>query len=507
MSTTVFAWEKEWDAVIGLEVHVQLNTKSKIFSGASTAYGADPNTQASAIDLGFPGVLPILNRAVIEKAVKFGLSIGPEKIIARTSAFDRKNYFYPDLPKGYQISQFTAPIIGRGGSLSIALPGGETKEINITQAHLEEDAGKSLHEDFHGYTGIDLNRAGIPLLEIVSEPELCSAQEAVIYLKTLHALVRYLDISDGNMQEGSFRVDANVSVRRKGAPRGTRAEIKNLNSFRFVEKAINHEIERQIDKLNRGEKIVQETRLYDSDKNETRSMRTKTTAEDYRYFPEPDLLPVVITDDFIKTIKNGLPELPKEKQRRFETDFELSHYDASILTSSKELADFFEQTLAALEGPKNAKLTANWVIVEWLGAMNRFNIEDITRSPVSPKQLGGLISRIIDETISGKIAKTIFEALWAGATDADTVIAEKGLRQVTDITVIEQLIEEVLNQSTQQVKDYLDGKDRLFGFFIGQIMKISHGKANPDQVNKLLKEKLESRRSGGIDRNNLEPYG
>jgi aspartyl-tRNA(Asn)/glutamyl-tRNA(Gln) amidotransferase subunit B len=490
-TTTAFPWDKEWDTVIGLEVHVQLNTKAKIFSGAPTAYGADPNTQACAIDLGFPGVLPILNQAVIEKAVKFGLSIGAR--IAETSAFDRKNYFYPDLPKGYQISQFAYPIVEKG-TLSIALPNGETKEVNITRAHLEEDAGKSLHEDFHGYTGIDLNRAGIPLLEIVSEPELYSAQEAVAYLKTLHSLVRYLDISDGNMQEGSFRVDANVSVRKKGAPLGTRAEIKNLNSFRFVEKAINYEIERQIERLGQGEVIIQETRLYDSDKSETRSMRAKESANDYRYFSEPDLLPIIITTEYIKAIKNALPELPKEKQQRFEKDFELSHYDASILTSSKELADFFEQTLSSVEEPKNAKLTANWVIVEWLGSMNRFGIEEVENSPISPKQLGGLISRIIDETISGKIAKTIFDALWAGAPDADSVIAEKGLHQVTDVKAIEDLIEQVLNQSERQVQDYLGGKDRLFGFFIGQIMKISQGKANPDQVNKILKARLEARR-------------
>jgi aspartyl-tRNA(Asn)/glutamyl-tRNA(Gln) amidotransferase subunit B len=490
-TTTAFPWDKEWDTVIGLEVHVQLNTKAKIFSGAPTAYGADPNTQACAIDLGFPGVLPILNQAAIEKAVRFGLSIGAR--IAETSSFDRKNYFYPDLPKGYQISQFSYPIVEKG-TLSIVLSNGETKDVNITRAHLEEDAGKSLHEDFHGYTGIDLNRAGIPLLEIVSEPELYSAQEAVAYLKTLHSLVRYLDISDGNMQEGSFRVDANVSVRKKGDPLGTRAEIKNLNSFRFIEKAINYEIERQIEQLTQGKAIIQETRLYDSDKNETRSMRAKESANDYRYFSEPDLLPIVITTEYIKAIKKSLPELPREKQQRFEQAFELSHYDASILTSSKELADFFEQTLSFVEGTKNAKLTANWVIVEWLGSMNRFGIEDVASSPVSPKQLGGLISRIIDETISGKIAKTIFEALWAGAPDADTVIAQQGLRQVTDIKAIEDLIEQVLNQSDAQVQDYLAGKDRLFGFFIGQIMKLSQGKANPDQVNKILKARLEARR-------------
>ncbi len=492
MSTkTAFPWDNEWDTVIGLEVHVQLNTKAKIFSGAPTTYGAAPNTQACAIDLGFPGVLPILNQATIEKAVRFGLSIGAH--IAETSSFDRKNYFYPDLPKGYQISQFSCPIVEKG-TLSIVLANGETKAVNITRAHLEEDAGKSLHEDFHGYTGIDLNRAGIPLLEIVSEPELYSAQEAVAYLKTLHALVRYLDISDGNMQEGSFRVDANVSVRKKGEPLGTRAEIKNLNSFRFIEKAINYEIERQIEQLTQGKSIIQETRLYDADKNETRSMRAKESANDYRYFSEPDLLPIVITTEYIQGIKKSLPELPREKQQRFEQVFELSHYDASILTSSKELADFFEQTLSFVEDPKNAKLTANWVIVEWLGSMNRFGIEDVASSPVSPKQLGGLISRIIDETISGKIAKTIFEALWAGAPDADTIIAQQGLRQVTDIKAIEDLIEQVLNQSETQVQDYLSGKERLFGFFVGQIMKISQGKANPDQVNKILKARLAARK-------------
>lgn len=489
MNKATFHWENEWETVIGLEVHVQLKTKSKIFSGSSTAYGAEPNTQACAIDLGLPGVLPVLNQGAVEMAVKFGLSVGAN--IAHISQFDRKNYFYPDLPKGYQISQFNHPIV-QEGSLTIALSD-QLKVIGITRAHLEEDAGKSLHEDFHGYTGIDLNRAGIPLLEIVSEPDLRSAQEAVAYLKTLHALVRYLDICDGNMQEGSFRIDANVSVRKKNDPKlGTRAEIKNLNSFRFVEKAILFEIERQIACLDQGIAIVQETRLYDSDKNETRSMRAKESANDYRYFPDPDLLPVELSPEFIDRIRQSLPELPSEKQSRFETQYGLNQYDARILTSSKELADFFEATLSAIQGQPNPKLAANWIIGELLGAMNRANLDDIVQSPISPQQLAGLLTRIIDNTLSGKMAKTVFEDLWEGvAKDADSVIKARGLKQITDTKAIETLIQQVIDQSPQQIADYRAGKDKLFGYFVGQVMKLSQGSANPDQVNQLLKQKLE----------------
>jgi len=491
MKKAAHFWENDWEVILGMEVHAQLKTHSKIFSGSSTAYGAVPNTQACAIDLGLPGVLPVLNQAAVEMAVKFGLSVGAN--IAPISVFDRKNYFYPDLPKGYQISQFKHPIVEQG-TLCIALPDQEPKTIRITRAHLEEDAGKSLHEDFHGFTGIDLNRAGIPLLEIVSEPDLRSAQEAVAYLKNLHSLVKYLDICDGNMQEGSFRIDANVSVRRKGDPKlGTRAEIKNLNSFRFVEKAILYEVERQIASLDQGIPIVQETRLYDSDKNETRSMRAKESANDYRYFPDPDLLPIELTPEFIEHIRLSLPELPKEKQARFEKEYGLSPYDASILTSSRELAEFFETTINAIQGPVNTKLAANWVIGEWLGAMNKANLEEVAQSPISPQQLGGLLTRIIDNTISGKIAKTIFEALWEGATDADAVIEAKGLKQVTYSKAIEALVDQVLSQSPQQVADYRAGKDKLFGYFVGLAMKLSQGKANPDQVNQWLKKKLDEK--------------
>jgi len=473
-----------WETVIGLEVHAQLATKSKIFSAASIAYGAAPNTQACAVDLGFPGVLPVLNKEVVRMAAKFGLAIGAN--VASRSVFARKNYFYPDLPKGYQISQYELPIV-ETGKLEIEVDG-QTKVVGVTRAHLEEDAGKSLHEDFHGLSGIDLNRAGTPLLEIVSEPDMRSAKEAVAYMKKLHSLVRYLEICDGNMQEGSFRCDANVSIRRKGEEKfGTRTELKNLNSFRFVERAINYEVERQIDVLERGGKIVQETRLYDADKNETRSMRTKEEANDYRYFPDPDLLPVVIEPEFLEKVKTTLPELPDDKKHRFVKEHQLSLYDASILTASRELAEYFE---AVLKMAKNdAKLCANWVIGDLSAALNKHNL-DITDSPVTAKMLGGMISRIIDNTISGKIAKQVFEAMWQGEGDADTIIEAKGLKQVTDVAAIEKIVDEIIANNPKQVEQYRGGKDKLFGFFVGQVMKVTKGKANPAQVNELLKQKL-----------------
>lgn len=475
-----------WEAVIGLEIHVQLMTKSKLFSGASTTYGAEPNVQACAIDLGFPGVLPVLNEAAVRMAVKFGLAVDAK--VASRSVFARKNYFYPDLPKGYQISQYELPIV-QGGKLQFALEDGSLKTIGITRAHLEEDAGKSLHEDFSGFSGIDLNRAGIPLIEIVSEPELQSAKEAVAYLKTVHALVRYLEISDGNMQEGSFRCDANVSVRPKGEKKlGTRAEIKNVNSFRFVEKAINYEIERQIDLIEQGGKVVQETRLYDAIKDETRPMRTKEEANDYRYFPDPDLLPVMVSEAFIKEIRDTLPELPQQKSTRFEQDYQLSRYDAAVLTSSRELADYFEATLKA-SNKSEPKLVANWVMGELLASLNKHDL-DITESPISPKRLGGLIARISDKTISGKIAKTIFEHLWNSDEDADSIIEKQGLKQVTDSSAIEALVDKIIADNPSQTADYRAGKDKLFGFFVGQVMKLSQGKANPEQVNEILKKKL-----------------
>lgn len=473
-----------WEVVIGLEIHAQLATKSKIFSGASTAYGADPNTQACAVDLALPGVLPVLNMAVVEMAAKLGLAIGAE--VAQRSVFARKNYFYPDLPKGYQISQFELPIVGKG-QLNIELDG-EEKTIGITRAHLEEDAGKSLHEDFQGSSGIDLNRAGTPLLEIVSEPDMRSSKEAVAYMKKIHSLVRYLDICDGNMQEGSFRCDANVSVRPVGQEAfGTRAELKNLNSFRFVERAINLEIERQIDVIESGGKVVQETRLYDADKNETRSMRSKEEANDYRYFPDPDLLPLVIEPEFLEQVKAKLPELPDEKKQRFMQEYDLSLYNAAVLTSNRELAEFFEETVK-LSG-SDAKLCTNWVMGDLSALLNKENL-DITESKVSAPQLAGMLRRISDNTISGKIAKTVFEAMWAGEGDTDTIIEQKGLKQVTDSGAIEKLIDEVIANNPKQLEQYRAGKQKLFGFFVGQIMKISKGKANPAQVNELLKNKL-----------------
>jgi aspartyl-tRNA(Asn)/glutamyl-tRNA(Gln) amidotransferase subunit B len=479
----------EWEVVIGLEIHAQLATKSKIFSGAATTYGAEPNTQACAVDLGLPGVLPVLNQEAVKMAIKFGLAVDAE--LTERSVFARKNYFYPDLPKGYQISQFELPVVGKG-ELTIELEDGTEKVIGITRAHLEEDAGKSLHEDFHGQTGIDLNRAGTPLLEIVSEPDMRSAKEAVAYMRKIHSLVRYLEICDGNMQEGSFRCDSNVSVRPKGQEEfGTRAELKNINSFRNVERAINVEIERQIDLIESGGEVVQETRLYDADKNETRSMRSKEEANDYRYFPDPDLLPLELDPQTIEEVRATLPELPNAKRDRFIADMGLSHYDASVLTSSRELADYFEQLLAKTDN-KDPKLCANWIITTLLGALNKAGLE-IDQTPVSAEQLGGILVRISDNTISGKIGKQIFEALWNGeGEDADSIIEAKGLKQVTDTGAIEALVDEVIANNPAQVEQYKGGKEQLLGFFVGQIMKASKGKANPAQVNEMLKSKLSS---------------
>jgi aspartyl-tRNA(Asn)/glutamyl-tRNA(Gln) amidotransferase subunit B len=475
----------EWETVIGLEVHVQLATKSKLFEGAATTYGALPNTQAGALSLGMPGTLPVLNEAVVQMAVKFGLSINA--VLNQRSIFARKNYFYPDLPKGYQISQFELPIVG-AGHLDILLEEGQTKRVGITRAHLEEDAGKSVHEDFQGMTGIDLNRAGVPLIEIVSEPELRSAKEAVAYLKTLHGLVRYLEISDGNMQEGSFRCDANVSVRPKGQQQlGTRAEIKNVNSFRFVERAINYEIERQIAILENGGHIVQETRLYDADKNETRSMRSKEEANDYRYFPDPDLLPLVITPEFISSIRATLPELPWEKAARFQATLGLSSYDAHVLVSEREMANYFETTLQT--ATFSPKLAANWIIGELNAAMNKDGL-NITQSPITPAQLASLLTRIEDGTISGKIAKTVFEELWNEAGSVDDIITQKGLRQISDSGEIAKIIDDIISKNPEQAAQYRAGKEKLWGYFVGEIMKATRGKANPQQVNELLKQKL-----------------
>ena len=478
----------QWETVIGLEVHLQLATNSKIFSGSPTTFGAEPNTQASAVDLAMPGMLPVLNEKAVCFAVRFGLGIGAH--IGKRSVFDRKNYFYPDLPKGYQISQFESPIVGRG-SFEILLEDGNTRSIGITRAHLEEDAGKSLHEDFHGQTGIDLNRAGTPLLEIVSEPDIRNAAEAVAYLKALHSLVTYLGISDGNMAEGSMRCDVNISLRPAGSETlGTRAEIKNVNSFRFVEKAIRHEIERQTDILEDGGKVVQETRLYDAERDETRPMRSKEVANDYRYFPEPDLLPVVIDDAYIEAIRSTLPELPADKRQRFLTQYGLSNYDANVLSDSRALADYFESVAADCG---DAKIAANWVQVELLGQLNR-DERSIDNCPVSAADLGGLIRRILDNSISGKIAKQVFEAMWQGEGSADAIIEARGLQQVSDSGALETIVDEVINANAAQVQQYLDADEakrkKLVGFFVGQVMKLSKGQANPQMVNDLLAKKL-----------------
>ena len=474
----------EWEPVIGLEIHVQLSTKSKLFSGASTNFGADPNTQACNIDLGLPGVLPVLNKEVLKMAVKFGLAINAS--INSPTSFARKNYFYPDLPKGYQISQLDNPIV-EGGSIDVSISNGESKTIGITRAHLEEDAGKSLHEDYEGMTGVDLNRAGTPLLEIVSEPDLRSANEAVSYLKKIHSIVRYLEISDGNMAEGSMRCDANVSVRKKGETTlGTRTEIKNVNSFRFVEKAINYEIKRQVDLLLKGEEITQDTILYDSIKDETRPMRSKEFANDYRYFPEPDLLPVILESNFIEEVKQNLPELLEEKKIRFMNEFELSDYDADVLVTDKGMASYYENVVQLTKEPK---LSANWVMGDLSAFLNKENL-DIVDTRVSHENLAKLIQRISDNTISGKIAKEIFEIMWEDNNDPDAIIEERGLKQVTDSSEIESLVDKILEDNPNQLSQFRSGKEKLFGFFVGQVMKASGGKANPSQVNEILKSKL-----------------
>jgi aspartyl-tRNA(Asn)/glutamyl-tRNA(Gln) amidotransferase subunit B len=475
----------EWEAVIGLEVHCQLLTNSKIFSGAATAYGAEANTQADQITLGFPGVLPVLNGDALKMAIKFGLAIDAK--ITKRSVFNRKHYFYPDLPKGYQITQFELPIVD-GGKLDIEMADGSTKTIGITRAHMEEDAGKSLHEEFVGQTGIDLNRAGTPLIEIVSEPEIRSAAEAVAYLKKLHQLVVYLGVSDGNMQEGSFRCDANVSVRKRGTEKfGTRTETKNVNSFRYVEKAIEYEIERQIGVIEAGGVIHQETRLFNPDTGETRSMRSKENANDYRYFPDPDLLPVVVTEEDIEAIRATMPELPEAKRNRFMQQYALPKYDASVLTAEASLANYYETVVKTSGG--DPKICANWVIGDLLGLLNKQSLE-IEASPVSAAALAGLVARIADKTISGKIAKEVFEAMFAGEGDADTIIKAKGLVQITDESAIAAAIDDIIAQNPGQLAEYRAGKDKLFGFFVGQAMKATQGKANPEALNRLLKEKL-----------------
>ncbi len=477
-----------WETVIGLEIHLQLATQSKMFSGSPTTFGAEPNTQANGVDLAMPGTLPVLNEEAVRFAVMFGLGIGAE--ISKRSIFDRKNYFYPDLPKGYQISQYEFPIVGKG-SFEITLDDGSTRDIGITRAHLEEDPAKSRHEDYHGQSGLDFNRSGTPLLEIVSEPDIRSAEEAVAYLKALHSLVTYLGISDGNMAEGSMRCDINISLRKEGAEEfGTRAEIKNVNSFRFVEKAIRHEFERQSDILEDGGRVVQESRRYDADRDETRPMRSKEEANDYRYFPEPDLLPVVIDDTYIQAIADALPELPKEKRHRFMEQYSLDSYDASVLSATRALADYYEAVVASCG---DAKIAANWVQVELLGQLNKSEL-GIEASPVSADDLGGLIARILDNSISGKIAKQVFEAMWQGEGNADAIIEAKGLKQVSDSGELEAMVDEVIANNAAQVQQYLEADDgkrkKLVGFFVGQVMKLSKGQANPKMVNELLAKKL-----------------
>jgi aspartyl-tRNA(Asn)/glutamyl-tRNA(Gln) amidotransferase subunit B len=487
----------EWKVVIGLETHAQLSTQSKMFSGASTAFGATPNAQACAVDIALPGVLPVPNKGAVERAIRFGLAIGGE--INRHSVFARKNYFYPDLPKGYQISQYELPIV-QGGALKILTKDGE-KTVRLTRAHLEEDAGKSLHEDFHGMSGIDLNRAGTPLLEIVTEPDMRSAEEAVAYAKALHGLVRWIDICDGNMQEGSFRCDANVSVRRKGeAKLGTRCEIKNLNSFRFLERAIEYEVRRQIEIIEDGGRIVQETRLYDPERDETRSMRSKEDAHDYRYFPDPDLPPLVVGEAWIDAVRAAMPELPQALRERYQARLGLSAYDATTLTQSREMATYFEDVVARVSGagmpdPAAAKLAANWVMGELSAAINRAD-SDIVRSPVSSAQLAGLLVRIRDNTISGKIAKDVFDAMWSGELTgddaADAIIEKKGLKQITDSGALGAIVDQIIANNAAQIAEYRAGKEKAFNFLVGQAMKATKGKGNPAQITALLKEKLSS---------------
>jgi len=475
----------QWETVIGLEVHTQLTTQSKIFSGASIAFGAEPNTQACQVDIALPGVLPVLNRGAVERAIKFGLAIGAK--LNRTNVFARKNYFYPDLPKGYQISQFELPIV-EGGALTIQV-GDEEKTVRITRAHLEEDAGKSLHEDFHGMTGIDLNRAGTPLLEIVSEPDMRSAKEAVAYAKALHTLVTWIGTCDGNMQEGSFRVDANVSVRPLGQKEfGTRREIKNLNSFRFLEQAINYEVRWQIEQIEDGHKIQQATVLFNPDTGETRSMRSKEDAHDYRYFPDPDLLPVKLDEGWIEQVKARLPELPEQKQARYRDQLGLSAYDANTLTGSRAMAEYFEAVLAGQANP-DAKLAANWIMGDLSAALNKAEL-DIADSRISASQLAGLLARIQDGTLSGKLAKQVFEAMWTEGGEVDAIIEARGLKQMSDSGEIERIIEEVMAANAKSVEEFRSGKEKAFNALVGQVMKASKGKANPAQVNGLLRKKL-----------------
>ena len=484
-----------WEVVIGIETHAQLSTQSKIFSGASIAFGAEPNTQACAVDLALPGVLPVLNRGAVECAIRFGLAIDAE--VAPKSVFARKNYFYPDLPKGYQISQFELPVVV-GGHVTIQVGQGDKayeKRVQLTRAHLEEDAGKSLHEDFHGKSGIDLNRAGTPLLEIVTEPDMRSSAEAVAYAKALHALVRWIGICDGNMQEGSFRCDANVSVRRPGEPFGTRREVKNLNSFRFLQQAIDYEVQWQINEIEEGRKIQQATVLFDPDTGETRMMRSKEDAHDYRYFPDPDLLPLIISRDWVERTRAGMPELPEAKKQRFVADYALSAYDATALTASLEIADYYEATVA-VAGKSAAKPCANWVMVDLAARLNK-DEKELADSPVSAAQLGGLVARIADNTISNNIAKKVFEALWNGeGQSADEIIEKQGLKQITDTGAIEALIDEVLAANAAMVAEFKAGKEKAFNALVGQAMKATKGKANPQQVNALLREKLDQKDAG-----------
>jgi len=474
----------EWETVIGLEIHAQLNTKSKIFSAAATKFGAEPNSQACAVDLGLPGVLPVLNKEVVSKAVKFGLAVDAH--INQRNVFDRKNYFYPDLPKGYQISQLDWPIVGEG-EIEITL-GDTTKVVGITRAHLEEDAGKSIHDLYDDYTAVDLNRAGTPLLEIVSDPDMRSAKEAVAYAKKIHTLVQYLEICDGNMQEGSFRCDANVSIRPMGQEKlGTRAELKNINSFKFLERAINLEVERQQDILEEGGKVAQETRLYDAVKHETRSMRSKEEANDYRYFPDPDLLPVEISDELMAQIKQELPELPQEKKARFITEFGLSEYDADVLTSQKPMADYFEKMI--VNNTNHAKLCANWIMGELSASLNKHQLE-LVDAPITADDLSLLVNRIGDDTISGKIAKDVFKAMWDGEGSADEIIEAKGLKQMTDTAAIEAIVDEIIANNAPQVEQFKSGNEKILGFFVGQAMKATQGKANPKLLNEMLRVKL-----------------
>jgi aspartyl-tRNA(Asn)/glutamyl-tRNA(Gln) amidotransferase subunit B len=479
----------KWEAVIGLEVHVQLQTTSKIFSGAPTAYGAEPNTQACAVDLGMPGVLPVMNRQAVALAIRFGLAVGAR--IAPSSVFARKNYFYPDLPKGYQISQYEEPVLA-GGQVRARLDDGRTIDVALTRAHLEEDAGKSVHDAFHAETGVDLNRAGTPLLEIVTEPVLSSATEAVAFLKTLHTLVRWLGVSDGNLQEGSFRCDANVSVRRAGEPLGTRAEIKNVNSFRFVEKAIDYEIDRQVRLIESGGKVVQETRLFDAHKGETRSMRGKESAHDYRYFPDPDLPPLLIDAGWIESERSALPELPEARRQRYVESLGLPEYDAGLLTADRTVSEYFEALLARLPG--QAKLCANWVLGEWLGALNAAGLTP-EASPLEASRLAGLLERIVDGSLSGKMGKQVFEALWQGTESADAVIARLGLKQVSDTGALAAIVDEIIAANPKQVEQYRGGNEKLLQFFVGQAMKATKGQANPAQLNALLLERLRAGRS------------